>query len=240
MFLPRRFSPLLLGVALLFSGCSNVYYDAMEKVGIPKRKILVDRVGAAREAQQDAKTQFSSALAQFLAARSSMTTVSPGCEIAVSNTWVSPTPRSQAATEYIGGGAGRTNSAPVPRIQSTAGSPSGPDSTSLATPCGMSSRLVRSISRCGQPIFARQMIGEALQTHSSATSDLILQFGPYKGTTLAQVAMSHPEYVRQLMTRAQRPEVRAAAGRLVEALDAAAEHKRKTGRGASRRGRSPI
>jgi hypothetical protein len=71
-------------------------------------------------------------------------------------------------------------------------------------------------------------------------SDLILQFGPYKGTTLAQVAMSHPEYVRQLMTRAQRPEVRAAAGRLVEALDAAAEHKRKTGRGASRRGRSPI
>ena len=71
-------------------------------------------------------------------------------------------------------------------------------------------------------------------------SDLILQFGPYKGTTLAQVAMSHPEYVRQLMTRAQRPEVRAAAGRLVEAMDAAAEHKRKTGRGASRRGRSPI
>jgi hypothetical protein len=71
-------------------------------------------------------------------------------------------------------------------------------------------------------------------------SDLILQFGPYKGTTLAQVAMSHPEYVRQLMTRAQRPEVRAAAGRLVEAMEAAAEHKRKTGRGASRRGRSPI
>ena len=64
--------------------------------------------------------------------------------------------------------------------------------------------------------------------------------GPYKGTMLAQVAMSHPEYVRHLMTRAQRPEVRAAAGRLVEALDAAAEHKRKTGRGASRRGRSPI
>jgi hypothetical protein len=71
-------------------------------------------------------------------------------------------------------------------------------------------------------------------------SDLILQFGPYKGTTLAQVAMNHPEYVRQLMTRAQRPEVRAAAGRLVEAMDAAAEHKRKTGRGASRRRRPPI
>jgi hypothetical protein len=34
--------------------------------------------------------------------------------------------------------------------------------------------------------------------------------------------------------------VRAAAGRLVEAMDAAAEHKRKAGRGASHRGRSPI
>ncbi len=63
----RCFSFLLLGSALLFSGCSSVYYGAMEKVGIPKRKILVDRVGAAREAQQEAKQQFSSALAQFLA-----------------------------------------------------------------------------------------------------------------------------------------------------------------------------
>ena len=67
-------------------------------------------------------------------------------------------------------------------------------------------------------------------------SDLILQFGPYKGSTLAQVAMSNPEYIRQLMTGAQRPEVRAAAGRLVQALDAAAEHKPKT-RGSARRGR---
>jgi hypothetical protein len=66
-------------------------------------------------------------------------------------------------------------------------------------------------------------------------SDLILQFGPYKGTTLAQVAVHHPEYVRQLVTGAQRPDVRAAAGRLVEALDAAADHKRRTPRGARRR-----
>ena len=62
-----RLSFLLLAGALLFTSCSSVYYDAMEKVGIPKRKILVDRVGAAREAQQEAKVQFSSALAQFLA-----------------------------------------------------------------------------------------------------------------------------------------------------------------------------
>ena len=67
-------------------------------------------------------------------------------------------------------------------------------------------------------------------------SDLILQFGPYKGSTLAQVAMSNPEYIRQLMKGAQRPEVRAAAGRVVQALDAAAEHKPKT-RASAHRGR---
>lgn len=67
MFPPRWFSFLLLGGALFLTGCSGVYYGAMEKVGIPKRKILVDRVGAARESQQEAKQQFSSALAQFLA-----------------------------------------------------------------------------------------------------------------------------------------------------------------------------
>jgi len=60
--------PLLLLAGLLgLTSCSNVYYGAMEKVGVPKRQILVDRVGEAREAQQEAKQQFSSALAQFLA-----------------------------------------------------------------------------------------------------------------------------------------------------------------------------
>src|SRR5579871_2499990 len=43
-------------------------------------------------------------------------------------------------------------------------------------------------------------------------SSLILQFGPYKGTTLAQVALGHPEYIRQLVISARRPEVRVAAG----------------------------
>jgi hypothetical protein len=69
------------------------------------------------------------------------------------------------------------------------------------------------------------------------SSDLILQFGPHKGSTLAQVAMSNPEYIRELMTKAQRPEVRAAAGRLVQALDAAAEHKPKS-HSVTRRGRA--
>jgi hypothetical protein len=57
----------LLLCAAALTGCSSVYYGAMEKVGVPKREILVDRVGQAREAQQEAKQQFSSALAQFLA-----------------------------------------------------------------------------------------------------------------------------------------------------------------------------
>src|SRR5690606_10974639 len=58
-----RILPLLL---LLLTGCSNVYYNAMEKVGFAKREILVDRVEDAREAQQDAKEQFTSALDQLL------------------------------------------------------------------------------------------------------------------------------------------------------------------------------
>src|SRR5262245_15501711 len=42
-------------------------------------------------------------------------------------------------------------------------------------------------------------------------SGLILQFGPQKGEKLGQVAVSDPEYIRRLVIRAQRPEVRAAA-----------------------------
>jgi hypothetical protein len=55
---------------------------------------------------------------------------------------------------------------------------------------------------------------------------------------MAQVAMHDPDYVRELVVRAQRPEVRAAAGRLVGAIDAAAEHNRRTTRTSSRRQRA--
>ncbi|HTO04031.1 MAG TPA: DUF2959 domain-containing protein [Opitutus sp.] len=54
-------------VGLLLSGCSSTYYNAMEKFGIAKREILVDRVEETRDAQNAAKEQFSSALEQFLA-----------------------------------------------------------------------------------------------------------------------------------------------------------------------------
>ncbi len=48
-----------------FFGCSKAYYGAMEKVGIHKRDILVDRVEGARDAQSDAQQQFKDALEQF-------------------------------------------------------------------------------------------------------------------------------------------------------------------------------
>ena len=51
---------------LLFCiGCSKAYYGAMEKAGIHKRDILVDRVEDARDAQSDAQEQFKDALEQF-------------------------------------------------------------------------------------------------------------------------------------------------------------------------------
>lgn len=48
-----------------FGGCSTAYYGAMEKVGIHKRDILVNRVEDARDAQSEAQEQFKSALEQF-------------------------------------------------------------------------------------------------------------------------------------------------------------------------------
>ena len=54
----------VLGVAVLI-GCSSAYYNTMEKIGIHKRDIMVDRVEEARDSQKDAEKQFTSALEQF-------------------------------------------------------------------------------------------------------------------------------------------------------------------------------
>ncbi|MBT8333964.1 MAG: DUF2959 domain-containing protein [Deltaproteobacteria bacterium] len=59
------FSGFCLLVAIILGGCSSTYYGAMEKVGIHKRDILVDRVEGARDSQVDAQEQFKSALEQF-------------------------------------------------------------------------------------------------------------------------------------------------------------------------------
>lgn len=56
---------LTLALPLLLSGCADTYYDAMEKVGVHKRDIMIDRVENARDAQEEAQEQFQSALEQF-------------------------------------------------------------------------------------------------------------------------------------------------------------------------------
>ncbi|WP_394713859.1 DUF2959 domain-containing protein [uncultured Desulfuromonas sp.] len=54
-------------VTVLLAGCQSLYFSAMEKVGVHKRDILIDRVEDARESQQDTKEQFQSALDAFMA-----------------------------------------------------------------------------------------------------------------------------------------------------------------------------
>nr|WP_103879422.1 DUF2959 domain-containing protein [Vibrio hangzhouensis] len=44
------------------TGCQSTYYSAMEKVGYHKRDIMVTRVEDAKESQQDAQEEFTSAL----------------------------------------------------------------------------------------------------------------------------------------------------------------------------------
>jgi len=50
---------------LILTGCQSAYYSAMEKAGIHKRDILVDRVEDARDSQLEAKEQFTDALAHY-------------------------------------------------------------------------------------------------------------------------------------------------------------------------------
>lgn len=57
----------LAAVTLLLTACQSAYYGAMERMGVPKREILVDRVAAARDSQEEAKEQFQDALDQFRA-----------------------------------------------------------------------------------------------------------------------------------------------------------------------------
>ena len=57
----------LLGASLMLGGCQSAYYGAMEKVGYHKRDIMVDRVQDAKESQEDAQKQFSSALEEMQA-----------------------------------------------------------------------------------------------------------------------------------------------------------------------------
>lgn len=55
----------ILFLSLAGLGCQSVYYDTMEKIGYHKRDLMVNKVEKARDAQQEAKEQFTSALERF-------------------------------------------------------------------------------------------------------------------------------------------------------------------------------
>ncbi len=61
-----RLFPLSLAALLLGSAaCQSAYYATMEKFGVHKREILVDRVEEARDSQTEAKQEFKDALTAF-------------------------------------------------------------------------------------------------------------------------------------------------------------------------------
>ncbi len=57
---------LVVGTGLGAGGCASMYYNALESVGVEKREVLADRVDDTREAQEEAKEQFATALEQLL------------------------------------------------------------------------------------------------------------------------------------------------------------------------------
>lgn len=58
---------LFLSLVFGLSACSSMYYSGLEKIGIPKREVMVHRVEKARDTQEETKEQFKSALDQFTA-----------------------------------------------------------------------------------------------------------------------------------------------------------------------------
>ncbi|MBQ4859075.1 DUF2959 domain-containing protein [Pseudoalteromonas sp. MMG007] len=52
----------MLALTLALSGCQSAYYSAMEKVGVHKRDILIDRVEETKDSQEESQEEFKSAL----------------------------------------------------------------------------------------------------------------------------------------------------------------------------------
>jgi len=55
----------LSAVILGLGGCNTMYYGTMEKMGVHKRDIMVDRVKAARDTQNETRQQFLTAMEQY-------------------------------------------------------------------------------------------------------------------------------------------------------------------------------
>ncbi len=63
----KKIHPALFFILLNFlTGCSSVYLNTLESMGIPKREVMVHRVEKARDTQEETKEQFKSALHQFM------------------------------------------------------------------------------------------------------------------------------------------------------------------------------
>lgn len=58
-------SLVIIAVICVLSGCDTMYYQSMEKIGVHKRDIMIDRVKKARDTQDEAKKQFLTAMEQF-------------------------------------------------------------------------------------------------------------------------------------------------------------------------------
>ena len=66
--MPYLIRSVLIALFLMLTACSSMYYSGLEKIGIPKRDVMVHRVEKARDTQEQTKEQFKSALEQFTAA----------------------------------------------------------------------------------------------------------------------------------------------------------------------------
>lgn len=56
---------LILTLVGALASCQSAYYGTMERLGVPKREIMVSRITEAQEAQEEGQEQFKDALAQF-------------------------------------------------------------------------------------------------------------------------------------------------------------------------------
>lgn len=65
MTYPRRSFIFVLWISI--TACSSLYYGGLEKIGIPKREVMVHRVEKARDTQEETKEQFKTALERFTA-----------------------------------------------------------------------------------------------------------------------------------------------------------------------------
>jgi Skp family chaperone for outer membrane proteins len=65
--LPVARMPMAALAAMALTACSSTYYKALETFGVEKRDVLVTRVEAAKDAQENAQEQFRDALEQFQA-----------------------------------------------------------------------------------------------------------------------------------------------------------------------------